>query len=323
MKGDWQTRKRLKSSDSSDCSSASSSSSSSSSTTADQIIAGDPADEDEDVEQPFAFASHRRCRLACCVDNGPATTSTPSGAGGAAASAVIASAASAEATTTLRRFSMSTPNAVFFLPPPCEVAWFSGICAAGGQRHTGISFDDSDDDDDDDGDTSADESTEVSSLLKLFRGPLSLLAHESEIDDCLKCIRGGYLHFRVSVTDSARKMQGAAIVERTGGDMLRFESIEGDTEPQIKFLTTQSFAGAETVTPLIERFFPSVLRRLSDAPDRQELLAECVVCFGELTFVDLPMHSQKTDPAPAAATPPAPSPLLATAATQERGDLPP
>ena len=43
------------------------------------------------------------------------------------------------------------------------------------------------------------------------------------------------------------------------------------------------------------------------------------MCFGELTFVDLPMHSQKTDPAPAAATPPAPSPLLATAATQERG----
>ena len=37
--------------------------------------------------------------------------------------------------------------------------------------------------------------------------------------------------------------------------MLRFESIEGDTEPHIKFLTTQSFAGAETVTPLIERFF--------------------------------------------------------------------
>ena len=132
------------------------------------------------------------------------------------------------------------------------------------------------------------------SLLELDRRPLSLLAHESDIDDCLKCVKGGYLHFRVTLTDHARSTQGKVIVERTGGEMLRFEAADDGgvkAGPQMTFATKHSFAGSAAVTPIIERFFPSVLRRLSDAPDRQALLSDCVVCFGDLTLVNIPMYS--------------------------------
>ena len=266
MEGDWQTRKRLKSSDSSDCSSASS-------TTADQIIAGDPADEDEDVEQPFAFASHRRCawRAAWTMVLRPPQLPPVRWCCGFCGYRFGGLGGGHDDTSAIHVH----PNAVFFLPPPCEVAWFSGICAAGSQRHTGISFDDSDDDDDDGGDTSADESTEVSSLLKLFRGPLSLLAHESEIDDCLKCIRG--YHFRVSVTDSARKMRARRSLSAREETCCALNQSRGHGTAD-RILTTQSFAGAETVTPLIERFFPSVLRRLSGpGPPRASPSAWCAL----------------------------------------------
>lgn len=55
---------------------------------------------------------------------------------------------------------------------------------------------------------------------------LGILAHEIEIDDCLSCANGGYQHFRLTVTLPKRGMQGTAVVERTGGDMLVLESLE-------------------------------------------------------------------------------------------------
>ena len=211
--------------------------------------------------QPFSFAVRKGCRLACC-----------SGASTISASSPFLRMPAEES------LSISTP-AIIFLPPPCQIAWFSGVCLR--RDHIVVSsipnnsqFDSQD------------------ATLGLQR-PMSFLAHEVDIDDCLRCAKGGYLHFRLSITDKTQSIQGSIIVERTGGDMIRFESHEmgEDSGTQIMtFQTTRSYAGTAAVTSLIKRFFPSVMRRLEASPNDIALLDECVVCVGDLNISGLPVQ---------------------------------
>ena len=111
-------------------------------------------------------------------------------------------------------------------------------------------------------------------------------------------IAGGYQHFKVTLSDRHRGMEGEVMVERMGGDMVLIDS------EILTFDPTNSYVGA-SAGPLLQRFFPSVLRRLRASADKgsasdantsadagaqeqgrekevESLLADCVVCTGRI-----------------------------------------
>jgi len=107
---------------------------------------------------------------------------------------------------------------------------------------------------------------------------VTLLAKEKEIDECLRCVDGGYQHFRLEVHVPAQNLTGLVDVERTGGDLVFLRS------PWLTFTAEKSFAG-DAAAQLVASCFPSVFSRVQDEPST---LAECVVCSGEVELTGLP-----------------------------------
>ena len=87
----------------------------------------DDTTEPAEEEAPFAFVRKKnRCRLACCTALGPEMFDQGQAVHG-------------QQTLTIR----DCP-AVFFIPPPCEVSWFSGlVCSAEalGEKEVSLSGD--------------------------------------------------------------------------------------------------------------------------------------------------------------------------------------
>jgi len=245
------------------------------------------------VEAPFAFVKkQRRCRLACCT-----ALARPTGFD------INQEVISIQSTC------------IIFIPPPCAVSWFSGISAAYVRTRKG----DENEDDDKASEVNKEEDDDpfmerIGRSTGIAASPVSsetlgIIGHEVEIDDCLRCNKGGYQHFKVTVTLPSRGLQGVAVVERTGGDMVVLESLDSARKsdavavsgspcppPCLRFDTTQSLGDA-AAEPLIRRYFPSVVRRIEDvrapqdapAEDCGSVLRECVVCIGTLTLVNLPL----------------------------------
>lgn len=130
-------------------------------------------EEDPEVDEtPFSFIKKaRRCKLECC---------SPLWA--------LASTENGHETLNL------CENAIVFLPPPCEVSWFSGICSF----KSNISINVAQEDEDPFMENNVHEVDDISSFGSNMRR-IGILGHELEIDDCLKCADGGYQNFRYRV----------------------------------------------------------------------------------------------------------------------------
>ena len=233
--------------------------------------------------QPFDFVrrvGRRRCVGPCCVTDGSAQLSS-----------------SRSTLPTTRNVSVNG-TAIIFVPPECETDWISGTIFP--------LADDSDSNDDEQlvlgqpssqpgassdpgpavipmggdplgGDTDPatfdhDRSDSPVALKSNVAHNLSLMATEEPIDGCLRCAQGGFQHFKVTINDRRRGTEGHVLVERTGGDMVRFEA------PALMFNSEASYVGP-AAEPYLRRFFPSVLERLGDD---KELLLDCRVCTGRI-----------------------------------------
>lgn len=134
----------------------------------DQVIEQDEPEVEED--SPFSFVKKaRRCKLECC-------------------STLWALASTEGGHETLNLSEVC----IVFLPPPCEVSWFSGICSFNSRETI------QEKEEDPFMETNVHEVTEVSAMgsLSSSKGSVGILGHELEIDDCLKCADGGYQNFR-------------------------------------------------------------------------------------------------------------------------------
>ena len=127
----------------------------------------------KEQEAPFAFVKKpRRCTLPCCT---ALATSVTDGA---------------------ELLKLEKAPAVFLLPPPCEVSWFSGLSM---KNQIGLESLVGESDEDPFMDKEKVKSQPPSGRLDPEEAPsacLGILGHELEIDDCLRCAEGGYQHFR-------------------------------------------------------------------------------------------------------------------------------
>jgi hypothetical protein len=126
----------------------------------------------DDQEAPFSFVKKaRKCKLECCSP--------------------LWALASSDGDHDTLSFSQLT---IVFLPPPCDVSWFSGVCSFSS------SFNSEEDDDPfmekDIPSEPALSSSGATTTTKKQKTIIGILGHELEIDDCLKCADGGYQNFR-------------------------------------------------------------------------------------------------------------------------------
>jgi len=192
-------------------------------------------------EAPFAFVRRNkkapdrmRCQLACCT--------------------AITVPVSEEVDNQMTILAADV-RAVFLLPPPCDVGWFSGICvrtggSSAGESGTAAVHDGYNSDPFMDGvEYAAAEDARGGDAAAAGGGGggvLEVIGHELEIDDCLRCAAGGYQRFRVAVTDRFVEggARGTALVERTGGDFVDLDA------PSFRFRTSQSFSAVRIICTL-------------------------------------------------------------------------